>query len=80
MNALGEAYDNLIQNYEEEYQLVNFIRRFLLTREQRDKLEEWDITVEDLLNGRIEGDFDGVKYNYFFEVWNAKLDRKAFSI
>lgn len=78
MNILGSMYDGLMRHYEEEYQLVKFIRQFLLTPEQKAKLEEWNITIEDILNGRIEGDLEGTKYNYFFDAWNEKLGKKAF--
>lgn len=58
--------------------LVNQIRAYLLTEEQRAKLHEWNISIEDLLNGRVAGEDQDQKYAYFFDAWNAVVGRKEF--
>lgn len=64
-------------NWEEEY-LVLFIKKYLRTPEQKALLDARDISIEDVLNGRIEGaDQDGI-YNMLFEDWNAKLGFRGF--
>jgi len=71
---MREVADALQQGYDERWQ-VDLIKRYLLTDTQRDVLSEVDATVSDLLNGRVEGDFD---YARFFDVWNARLGRRVF--
>lgn len=59
----------------EEY-LVAAIKRHLLTEDQRRRLYDLRLSIEDLLNGRVEGD-QGI-YDEVFDVWNAALGWKAF--
>lgn len=66
------------ENGEEEH-VVPLIKKYLRTQEQKLFLVEHDITIEDVLNGRVEH-FDG--YEQFREAmfadWNAKLGKKHF--
>ncbi|MDP2662042.1 MAG: hypothetical protein Q8R28_15060 [Dehalococcoidia bacterium] len=64
--------------FDSEAQLVEAIRGRLLTEEQRGKLYDWNLSIEDLLNGRVEGNDQDMKYAYFFDAWNAAIGRKVF--
>ena len=63
-------------NPDREEDTVGIIKQHLRTEEQRRRLAERDITIEDLLNGRVEGDQS--IYDDVFSVWNEKLGRKMF--
>lgn len=64
--------------YEEHY-LVAAIKKHLLTEEQRICLFNLDLSIEDVLNGRIGG---GSKWefvtNVLFPDWNQKLGFESF--
>lgn len=63
---------------QDEHYLVSQIRHVLLTPEQKVKLNQWGISIEDLLNGRVEGRDQDEKYSYFFDAWNNRLGRREF--
>lgn len=64
-------------SYDEERYLVADIRDKLLTQGQRDLLYLNDLSVEDLLNGRVPSSHNHL-YAIFFDAWNAKIGRKVF--
>jgi Trp operon repressor len=70
-----EVCHNLLYPDAEEH-TVRIIKQHLLTPDQRAKLAARFISIEDLLNGRVEGD-QGI-YDEIFSVWNAKLGRRMF--
>lgn len=63
--------------YEEEYYLVNAIKRHLLSKDQRAYLVAKDISIEDILNGRTTQEHESFIDKAFSE-WNAILGFRAF--
>lgn len=63
-----------------EEQLILAIRRHLLEPAQRDGLHARDLTIADLLNGRV-GDVEHQAYAAsLFRDWNAKLGQNEFMV
>jgi hypothetical protein len=63
--------------YEERY-LIEAIRKYLLTGDQYDELRKRNMSVEDILNGRIEG-VENINYKYeIFRQWNRELGIDVF--
>ena len=61
----------------EERYLVDAIKKHLRTEDQRRRMFNLDVSIEDMLNGRYTGDkSDAVRA--IFDEWNAKLGFKAF--
>jgi len=67
------------QNCEEEY-VVPLIKKYLRTGEQREMLSDVDYSIEDCLNGRVEGEAQQAFVNAMFAEWNAKLGYKHFNV
>jgi hypothetical protein len=63
---------------EDERYLVNAIRNHLLTEEQRQQLFQRNISIEDILNGRVQGEDSEEFSNRLFSDWNAKLGWREF--
>jgi len=61
---------------QDECYLVTAIKKYLLTEAERKRLFERDVSIEDLLNGRVEGD-QGI-YAEMFDAWNALLGWREF--
>ncbi len=59
-----------------EEQTIRFIRKHLLTTQQSRQLYDRNLTVADLVNGRVEG--DQTIYATMFDAWNGKLGKKYF--
>jgi len=59
----------------EEY-TVAAIKQHLLSEEHRKLLYDRKLSIEDLLNGRVEG--DQTIYETIFADWNTKLGWKEF--
>lgn len=64
-------------NGEEEY-VVPLIKKYLRTGEQREMLADIDCSIEDCLNGRVEGEVQQAFVAAMFADWNAKLGYKHF--
>jgi hypothetical protein len=63
----------------EEKYLVEAIKKYLRTEEQRKRLFEVDISIEEMLNGRYQGTARNCKVvQGIYDEWNAKLGFKAF--
>lgn len=62
---------------EEEY-VVPLIKKYLRTPEQRATMNELDISIEDMLNGRVEGEAAQAFVAETFTAWNAKIGYKQF--
>lgn len=56
--------------------LVAAIKLYLITDGQRFRLYQRGVSLEDLLNGRVEGD-QGI-YAEMFDAWNALLGWREF--
>ena len=67
-----EEWEEVAGGYQEEHYLVSAIRRHLLTPEQRQLLFEKDISIEDCLNGRIEGGTPSFVHE-MYKAWNTTL-------
>ena len=63
---------------EAEHYLVDAIKRHLLTSQQHTFLSTHSISIEDMLNGRVEGYFEQTTCDQIFEEWNKKLGWKEF--
>jgi hypothetical protein len=64
--------------FHEEHYLVAAIKKHLRTDEQRKALAEADISIEDMLNGRVANEAAMFVIDNIFNEWNAKLGHKAF--
>jgi hypothetical protein len=64
-------------NGEEEY-TVPLIKKYLRTEQHRVMLNALDISIEDALNGRVEGQEKQEFVHALFECWNQKLGYKHF--
>jgi hypothetical protein len=73
---MTEEEFHLWENAEEEY-VVPLIKKYLRTPEQKVQLDAADYTIEDCLNGRIEGGTPEWVYQMYAD-WNAKLGAKHF--
>lgn len=62
---------------QDEHYLVSGIRRWLLTESQRFWLYQRDISIEDILNGRIPGG-NPIEVLEMYADWNAKLGEHYF--
>ena len=62
----------------EEHDLVRVIRDKVLTAKQREWLNSEDITIEDMLNGRVEGHAQQVGVDLIFITWNVYLGQNVF--
>jgi hypothetical protein len=67
----------LIDGTGEEY-TVAIIKRHLRTDAQKAWLLTNDISIEDMLDGRVEGDDNMNKTDAMFKEWNTRLGRKMF--
>lgn len=65
------------ENGEEEY-VVPLIKKYLRTDEQRQQMNAYDISIEDMLNGRVEGEEAQNFTALTFLDWNQKLGYKHF--
>ena len=63
--------------HEEERWLIVGIKKYLRTQEQREQLASMDLSLEDLLNGRYNGN-QGRQVRQIFAAWNEKLGFQAF--
>lgn len=57
---------------EEEY-VVPLIKKYLRSDEQRQEMAKYDISIEDMLNGRVEGEEAHNFVALAFLDWNKKL-------
>lgn len=68
----------LKEGHDEHWQ-VQVIKKHLLTDAQRRQLQEWDLSIEDCLNGRIEMESSrNIYVCAMFENWNYKLRERIF--
>ena len=73
-----EVLNDFKEGFDKEEYLVAAIKRYLRTPEQKAMLDARDISIEDVLNGRIVGADQDDIYNTLFEDWNAKLGFRGF--
>jgi hypothetical protein len=71
-----EIMEQFREGFDDEPYLVAAIKKYLRTPEQKAIMAARDITIEDLLNGRVEGDQS--IYDSIFKEWNATLGEKIF--
>ncbi len=64
--------------FHQETYLVQVIKKHLRTEDQRKLMFEHDFTIEDMLNGRVEGEEADAEVDPIFADWNAKLGHHAF--
>lgn len=77
----GKANSNQLveffQSGYDEYLIVIGIKKYLRTPEQKEMLNSFDLSVEDILNGRFYRAEEEMVEN-IFENWNYKLGKKVF--
>ena len=61
-----------------EGDLVNVIKTFLRTEEQRKWMSENDVSIEDILNGRTYDRHQKFIHEKLFPDWNLKVGKKSF--
>lgn len=62
----------------DEKWMVAGIKKYLRTPKQKMWMEAFDYSIEDMLNGRIEGEFAQANCDIIFAQWNDRLGRKVF--
>lgn len=70
-NNVAQEFDELMAADFDEGDVVAFIKRHLLSEEHRHLMFIRNVSIEDVLNGRVEGDQS--IYDVLFLDWNAKL-------
>lgn len=68
---------HLWESGEEEY-VVMLIKKYLRTPEQKAALDAMDVTIEDMLNGRVSGHPERHLQSAIFADWNQRLGTKHF--
>ena len=63
--------------FDEETYLVEAIKKYLRTEAQRQQLFAFDMSIEDMLNGRFQSDCEFFVETTFRE-WNQRLGFKKF--
>ncbi len=63
----------------EESHLVTAIRKHLLTPQQRRILADLNLSIEDILNGRVTG-YSEWAVDAIFDEWNVKLGFRHFGV
>src|SRR5437879_148722 len=61
-----------------ESDVIPIIKKYLVTPDQRSWLGSEFISIEDMLNGRVEGDDNQTIISRIFAQWNEKLGQKYF--
>jgi len=72
-NWTRERWEEAAGYGERESYLVAAIRQHLITEEQRRELFNRNVTIEDMLNGRVEGEDAEEFTGRLYADWNAKL-------
>ena len=67
----------MVLNPNEEGDTVLFIKEYLLAEDQRSWLFEYNLSIEDILNGRFGALLESYVDN-MLEEWNKKLGKKLF--
>ncbi len=79
MNAIPpHVLEDFKEGFDDERYLVDAIKRYLLTPEQKALLNSRDISIEYYLNGRIEGEDQDEIYISLANDWNNKLGFPCF--
>lgn len=76
--AFTEEEWHLWDDISDEEYVVPLIKKYLRTPEQRAYLAAEDFSIEDMLNGRVEGDAQQNFVALTYLDWNAKLGYKCF--
>ena len=74
-NNIGICYDDaisLIEGNWEESEVVHFLKQHLRTPAQKKILNDFDYSIEDMMNGRIEIQ-DISMINAIFDDWNSRM-------
>lgn len=64
-------------NPDTEEDTIRLIKKYLRTPEQKALLDEADLSIEDLLNGRYANGYQGLAESLFAD-WNQRLGKKEF--
>ncbi|HEY9296448.1 MAG TPA: hypothetical protein VIQ31_08755 [Phormidium sp.] len=64
-------------SHDEERWLIEGIKKYLRTEEQRQQLADMDLSIADILSGQYDGE-QGKKVRKIFDAWNEKLGYQSF--
>jgi len=67
-----------LENPDSEEWLVKAIKENLRTPEQKSALDAADISIEDMLNGRVEGEEKHALVRRIFVQWNEVCEKELF--
>ena len=65
-------------NADNEAESVQAIKTHLLTEQERKKLYDANLSIEDVLNGRFDESHSGLIEEELFPAWNEKLGYRHF--
>jgi len=66
------------ENPDKESDQVRLIKKYLRTSQQKEVLDQLDLSIEDLLNGRFTQSQSKI-VKVIFQEWNDKLGTKEFN-
>lgn len=79
MSIPKDVLDQFRDGFDREEYLVEAIKTYLRTEEQRQWLNNHDFSIEDVLNGRCLGEYIDVEIQeILFDPWNDILGFRAF--
>lgn len=77
-NELGNLWKLSQEAIDNEPQAIELIKKHILTEPQRQLLFDHNMSIEDMLNGRIAGEERQAVEATIYAEWNTKLGYQAF--
>lgn len=77
-DELGNLWKLANEAIDNEPQAIGLIKKHILTEPQRQLLFEHNMSIEDMLNGRIAGEERQAVEATIYAEWNTKLGYQAF--
>ena len=74
----SEVLEAFRDGFDDEHYLVDAIKKYLRTQEQKAILDAKDISIEDVINGREGEALDSDFLASMYDDWNAKLGFHGF--
>ena len=79
MNIPNDIRIQFREGFDKEEYLVAAIKKYLRTPEQKVKMDAADITIEEILNGRVAGVENQQLVREILNQWNVVAGEKFFS-
>lgn len=73
-----EIRKQFLDGFDSEEYLVAAIKQYLRTPAQKIKLDAADISIEEMLNGRVAGSTNQALVRVIFDEWNEAAGEKWF--